>query len=43
MNSTKQSEASPSQEIIKLGIDANAKYYWVSRQVDGASRNRCRK
>jgi hypothetical protein len=37
MNSTKQSEASPSQEIIKLGIDANAKYYWVSRQVDGAT------
>jgi hypothetical protein len=27
----------PSYESIKLGIDAHAKYYWVSRQVDGAT------
>lgn len=37
MNSSKQSKASPSHETIKLGIDAHAKYYWVSRQVDGAT------
>ena len=37
MNSSKQSKSSPTHEIIKLGIDAHAKYYWVSRQVDGAT------
>jgi hypothetical protein len=37
MNSSKQSTASPSHEVIKLGIDAHAKYYWVSRQVDDAT------
>ena len=37
MNSSKQSKSSPSYEAIKLGIDAHAKYYWVSRQVDGAT------
>ena len=30
-------QSSPSYEAIKLGIDAHAKYYWVSRQVDGAT------
>ncbi len=30
-------QASPSCEAIKLGIDAHAKCYWVSRQVDGAT------
>ena len=27
----------PPYEAIKLGIDAHAKYYWVSRQVAGAT------
>jgi transposase len=37
MTTTYPSKASPTHEIIKLGIDAHAKYYWVSRQVDGAT------
>jgi hypothetical protein len=37
MNSSTPSQSSPSHEAIKLGIDAHAKYYWVSRQVDGAT------
>jgi hypothetical protein len=30
-------QSSVSYESIKLGIDAHAQYYWVSRQVDGAT------
>ena len=37
MNSSTLSKSSLSYEAIKLGIDAHAKYYWVSRQVDGAT------
>lgn len=37
MNSSTPSQASLPYEAIKLGIDARAKYYWVSRQVDGAT------
>jgi hypothetical protein len=37
MTTTYSSKASPTHEIIKLGIDAHAKYYWVSRRVDGAT------
>ena len=37
MNSLTSSQARPSYEAIKLGIDAHAKYCWVSRQVDGAT------
>jgi transposase len=37
MNSSTSSQSTSSYEAIKLGIDAHAKYYWVSRQVDGAT------
>jgi hypothetical protein len=37
MTTATPSQSSPSYEAIKLGIDAHAKYYWVSRQVDGAT------
>ena len=37
MKTSTPSQSSPSYEAIKLGIDAHAKYYWVSRQVDGAT------
>ena len=37
MTTTYPSKASPTHEIIKLGIEAHAKHYWVSRQVDGAT------
>jgi hypothetical protein len=37
MTTSTPSKSSPSYEAIKLGIDAHAKYYWVSRQVDGAT------
>jgi transposase len=37
MTTSTPSQSSPSYEAIKLGIDAHAKYYWVSRQVDGAT------
>ena len=37
MTTSTSSKSSPSYEAIKLGIDAHAKYYWVSRQVDGAT------
>jgi len=32
-----------SYESIKLGIDAHVKWYYVARQLDGATRNRCRR
>ena len=35
MTTSTPSESSPSCEAIKIGIDAHAKYYGVSRQVDG--------
>jgi hypothetical protein len=34
MKTTNPSQATVSYEAIKLGIDAHAKYYWVSRQVE---------
>ena len=37
MTTTKPSQSVVSCEAIKLGINAHAKYYWVSRQVDGAT------
>jgi hypothetical protein len=37
MTTSTPSQSRPSYEAIKLGIDAHAKYYWVSRQVDGAT------
>jgi len=37
MTTSTPSQSSPSYGAIKLGIDAHAKYYWVSRQVDGAT------
>ena len=30
-------QSTASYESIELGIDAHAQYYWVSRQVDGAT------
>jgi transposase len=37
MTTINPSPSTVSYESIKLGIDAHAKYYWVSRQVDGAT------
>ena len=37
MKTTNPSQSTVSYEAIKLGIDAHAKYYWASRQVDGAT------
>jgi hypothetical protein len=37
MTTTYPSKSTASYDSIKLGIDAHAKYYWVSRQVDGAT------
>ena len=37
MTTIKLSPSTGSYEPIKLGIDAHAQYYWVSRQVDGAT------
>ena len=37
MTTSTSSKSSLSYEAIKLGIDAHAKYYLVSRQVDGAT------
>ena len=31
------SQSTASYDSTKLGIDAHAQYYWVSRQVDGAT------
>ena len=36
MTTSIPSKTTVSYEAIKLGIDSHAKYYWVSRQVDGA-------
>ena len=36
MNETK-AESSKFYETIKLGIDAHAKWYYVARQLDGAT------
>ena len=35
MTTINPSPSTVSYESIKLGVDAHAKYYWVSRQVDG--------
>ena len=37
MTTSTPSQSSPSYAAIKLGIDAHAQYYWVSRRVDGAT------
>jgi hypothetical protein len=37
MTTIKPSQSTASYDSIKLGIDAHAQYYWVSRQVDGAT------
>jgi transposase len=37
MTTTYPSKSTTSYDSIKLGIDAHAQYYWVSRQVDGAT------
>jgi len=37
MTTINPSPSTVSYESIKLGIDAHAKYYWVSRQLDGAT------
>ena len=37
MTTINPSPSTVSCESIKLGIAAHAKYYWVSRQVDGAT------
>jgi hypothetical protein len=37
MKTTNPSPSTASCDSIKLGIDAHAQYYWVSRQVDGAT------
>ena len=37
MTTSTSSQSTASYEAIKLGIDAHAKYYWVPRQVDGAT------
>ena len=37
MPTTYPSRSTASYDSIKLGIDAHAQYYWVSRQVDGAT------
>jgi hypothetical protein len=37
MNTSTPCQSGPSYESIKLGIDAHAKYYWVSPQVDGTT------
>ena len=37
MTTTYSSKSTASYDSIKLGIDAHAQYYWVSRQVDGAT------
>ncbi len=37
MTNSTSSPNSPSYEAIKVGIDAHAKYYRVSSQVDGAT------
>jgi hypothetical protein len=37
MNAKTESNPTESCETIKLGIDAHAKWYYVGRQVDGAT------
>jgi transposase len=37
MTTTYPSELTASYDSIKLGIDAHAQYYWINRQVDGAT------
>ncbi len=37
MTTTYPSKSTASYDSIKLGIDAHAQYYWVSRQVDGST------
>ena len=37
MTTINPSQSTGSYESIKLGVDAHAQYYWVSRQVDGAT------
>ena len=37
MNAKRISDSTETCESIKLGIDAHAKWYYVGRQVDGAT------
>jgi hypothetical protein len=37
MTTSIPSKTTVSYDSVKLGIDAHAKYYWVSRQLDGAT------
>jgi hypothetical protein len=37
MTTINPSQSTASYDSIKLGIDTHAQYYWVSRQVDGAT------
>jgi hypothetical protein len=37
MTTINPSHSTAFDESIKLGIDAHGQYYWVSRQVDGAT------
>jgi hypothetical protein len=37
MTTAYPSQSTASYDSIKLGIDAHAQYYWVSRQVDAAN------
>jgi len=37
MTTSIPSKTTISYDSVKLGIDAHAKYYWVSRQLDGST------
>ena len=37
MTTTTRFQSTGSYESNKLGIDAHAQYYWLSRQADGAT------
>ena len=37
MNTNTKSNSNETFETIKFGIDAHAKWYYVARQVDGAT------
>ena len=37
MTTINPSQSTGSYESSKLGVDAHAQHYWVSRQVDGAT------
>ena len=41
MTTTYSSKSNAYYGPIKLGIDAHAQYYWVSRQIDGMRPANC--